>query len=246
MSKFFVEKKQITDIGIEIIGTDVNHIVKVLRAKIGDTLVICDGEGIDYEAVIEALSKDSVKTKIIRSYPCKTEPKTKVTLYQGLPKQGKMEWIIEKCTEIGIHTIVPVQMTRSVVKLSEEQAQKKLERWQKTAEAAAKQCGRGLIPQIKMPITISELSKEDLPEFLLLPYEDEQANSVKTALSSKKEASAGIFIGPEGGFAPDEVVQLKGLGAKTVTLGPRILRTETAGSVALSLLLYEWDEMNCF
>ncbi len=155
-----------------------------------------------------------------------------------------MEWIIEKCTEIGVHTIVPVQMSRSVVKLNEEQARKKLERWQKTAEAAAKQCGRGQIPHITMPITISDITTDNAPEFLLLPYEDEQTNDVKTTLSIEKKSSAGIFVGPEGGFAPEEVEQLKAIGAKTVTLGPRILRTETAGPVTLSLLLYEWDEMN--
>lgn len=246
MSKFFVEKNQITDTSIEIIGADVNHIVKVLRAKVGDELLICDGEGQNYDAVIESASKDSVLCNIIRSYPCETEPDVKVTLYQGLPKQGKMEWIIEKCTEIGVHTIVPVQMSRSVVKLTKEQAQKKLERWQKTAEGAAKQCGRGQIPNIQMPISIADLSKAVLPDFLLLPYEDEQVNDVKTALMNSKTTSAGIFIGPEGGFAPVEVEQLKALGAKTVTLGPRILRTETAGLVAISLLLYEWDEMNRF
>lgn len=244
MSKFFIDKNQITDTGIEITGSDVNHIAKVLRAKVGDELLICDGEGLNYDVVIESISKDSIITKIIRSYPCKTEPEVKVTLYQGLPKQGKMEWIIEKCTEIGVHTIVPVQMSRSVVKLTEEQARKKLERWQKTAEAAAKQCGRGQIPRVTMPITISDITTENAPEFLLLPYEDEQANDVKTALTCEKKPSAGIFIGPEGGFTSEEIEQLKAIGAKTVTLGPRILRTETAGSVTLSLLLYEWDEMN--
>ncbi len=244
MSKFFVDKSQITDKTVTVTGPDVNHIAKVLRTKCGETLFICDGTGNDYETVITSITKDFIRADIVRSYPCTTEPETKITLFQGLPKQGKMEWIIEKCTEVGVHTIVPVQMSRSVVKLTAEQAKKKLERWRKTAESAAKQCGRGVIPHIAPPITMDELKGSNLPEFLLLPYEDEQANPVRTALKSKKRASAGIFIGPEGGFSPEEVETLKSLGAHSVTLGPRILRTETAGMIALSLLLYEWDEMN--
>lgn len=244
MSKFFVDKNQISDKKIAITGADVNHIAKVLRAKIGDSLLVCDGEGFDYETVISSISKEMIEAEILRSYPCETEPDVQLTLFQGLPKQGKMEWIIEKCTEIGVHRIVPVQMNRSVVKLNKEQAAKKLERWQKTAEAAAKQCGRGLIPEVFMPVTIDELKKIELPSFLLLPYEDEQANTVSSALKSQMAETAGIFIGPEGGFAPEEVLALKNLGAHSVTLGPRILRTETAGLVALSLVLYEWGEMN--
>ncbi len=244
MSKFFVDKSQISDKIVTINGPDVNHIAKVLRTKCGETLFICDGDGNDYETIIMSITKDCILADIVRSYPCITEPETKITLFQGIPKQGKMDWIIEKCTEIGVHTIVPVQMSRSVVKLNTEQAEKKLERWRKTAEAAAKQCGRGVIPHIAKPVTVEELQKTSLPDFLLLPYEDEQSNPVRTALSHKKCKTAGIFIGPEGGFAPEEVEIFKLLGAHSVTLGPRILRTETAGLVALSLMLYEWDEMN--
>ena len=245
MSKFFVDKNQITEKSAIITGSDVGHIARVLRMEPGDELLLCDGEGYDYDAVIESISKDEIVASILRSYPCKNEPETEVTLYQGLPKQGKMEWIIEKCTEMGITTIVPVQMTRSVVKLSKEQAEKKVERWQKTAREAAKQCGRGRIPKVTMPVTITELSKSDLPDFLLFPYEAERASAVREALTGNKAKTAGIFIGPEGGFDPVEVEFLQALGAHTVTLGPRILRTETAGICALSVLLYEWDEMQC-
>ncbi len=245
MSKFFVNKNQISNEHAVITGADVNHLIKVLRANVGDSLTICDGEGTDYEATIASFTRDEIHVDLVRSLPCLNEPKTKVTLYQGLPKQGKMEWIIEKCTEMGIDAIVPVQMKRSVVQLSREQAVKKLERWQKTAEAAAKQCSRGKIPKVHMPIKLSDLKKGPIPEFLLLPYENERSQSVKQALTGKKADSVGIFIGPEGGFAPEEVAFLESLGAQSVTLGPRILRTETAGLVALSVLLYEWGDMSC-
>ncbi len=243
MPKFFVDKAQIVENHITIIGSDVNHIAKVLRANVGESLTVCDGEGYDYEVRILSIAKEEIVTEVLQSYPCRTEPKTHVTLFQGLPKQGKMEWIIEKCTEMGVSAIVPLQMSRSVVKLSPEQAEKKLERWNKTAEAAAKQCGRGRIPKVYLPMTIDQLQAESLPSFLLLPYEEEKSLTVRQALTDKKADSAGIFIGPEGGFEPFEVEKIKGFGAKSVTLGPRILRTETAGLAALTVLLYEWNEM---
>ncbi len=245
MSKFFIEKSQITDKTAVILGSDVSHIARVLRMGEGDALLLCDGEGYDYEVKITSVAKNEIVTEILASYPCKNEPETEVTLFQGLPKQGKMEWIIEKCTELGISTIVPVQMTRSVVKLSPEQAEKKVERWQKTAREAAKQCGRGKIPKVLMPVTVKELVNSELPEFLLFPYEEERTSSVRKALSGKKAKTAGIFIGPEGGFDPDEAALLLQAGANAATLGPRILRTETAGLVALTTLLYEWGEMEC-
>ncbi len=245
MSKFFVDKSQITENSAKILGPDVGHIARVLRMETGDKLLLCDGEGYDYEAKINSISKEEIEAAILRSYPCQNEPATEVTLFQGLPKQGKMEWIIEKCTEMGITTIVPVQMMRSVVKLYDEQAAKKVERWQKTAREAAKQCGRGRIPKVCMPVTIPELTCSDLPEFLLLPYEAERATAVREALVGQKKKTAGIFIGPEGGFDPEEAERLQSVGARAVTLGPRILRTETAGLCALSVLLYEWNEMQC-
>lgn len=244
MSKFFIEKSQLKKDCAYLTGQDVNHITRVLRQKPGDELLLCDGEGTDYRARILSFDKESLSAEILAAMPSETEPAVKVTLYQGLPKQGKMEWIIEKCTEMGITAIVPVQMARSVVKLDGAQAAKKLERWQKTAREAAKQCGRGVIPQIMPPVTLEALTREALPEFLLLPYEEERTTPVKEALRGAAAKSAGIFIGPEGGFTPEEAAHLVSLGAKSVSLGRRILRTETAGLTALALLLYEFDEMH--
>ncbi|MBE7022598.1 MAG: 16S rRNA (uracil(1498)-N(3))-methyltransferase [Ruminococcaceae bacterium] len=244
MSKFFIEKSQLKNHCAHLTGQDVTHITRVLRLKPGDELLLCDGEGMDYQARILSFDKATLTAEILAEHPSETEPNVKVTLYQGLPKQGKMEWIIEKCTEMGVTTIVPVQMTRSVVKLDSAQAAKKLERWQKTAREAAKQCGRGQIPQIMPPVDLETLTKEELPEFLLLPYEEERTTPVKEALRGAKAETAGIFIGPEGGFTPEEAAYLVSLGARSVSLGRRILRTETAGLAALALLLYEFDEMH--
>ncbi len=244
MPKFFIEKHQIVDGVATLDGENVNHLAKVLRAKPGDEIILCDGEGTDFDARLLTVSRESVTAEIINTYPARTEPKVQVTLYQGLPKQGKMEWIIEKCTEMGISCIVPVEMERSVVKLSGDQGDKKQARWAKTAEAAAKQCGRGRIPEVLPPVKLSSLKQEDLPEFLLLPYENENSRTVRQVLTENRATTVGIFIGPEGGFADSEVAFLESLGAKSVTLGPRILRTETAGLAALTVLLYEWDEMN--
>ncbi len=243
MSKFFIEENQISENSITITGGDVAHIVKVLRMKEGDKLLLCDGKGYDYTAEIVTLSSSQVLTKMLEKSPCKNEPKTKITLFQGLPKQGKMEWIIEKCTEIGVSDIVPIKTERSVVRLDDERSDKKLSRWQKTAQEAAKQCGRGVVPKVHAPISLKDLKKDNLPDFLLVPYEEEKSVSVKEAIQNMNAESAGIFIGPEGGFEAFEIDFLKELGAKSVTLGPRILRTETAGMVALSLLLYECNEM---
>lgn len=243
MSKFFAEQNQINGSVITLTGADVNHIAKVLRHNVGDMLCVCDGNGYDYEAEITAITRDSIVLAAKSRMPCLAEPKVQVTLYQGLPKQGKMEWIIEKCTEMGISSIVPVQMERSVVRLSPEQAEKKLMRWQKTAEAAAKQCGRGKIPTVAMPIALADLAQAPLPDFLLMAYEEEKTQGVQNLLRGRKDQSVGIFIGPEGGFAPEEAAFLQNLGAHSVTLGKRILRTETAGLAALTILLYEWGEM---
>ncbi|MBE7048644.1 MAG: 16S rRNA (uracil(1498)-N(3))-methyltransferase [Ruminococcaceae bacterium] len=244
MSKFFVHQNQIANGYATLTGADVNHIVKVLRAQVGEFLLLCDGEGMDYETQICNFSREAVTVKICKAYPCLTEPKIHVTLYQGIPKQGKMEWIIEKCTEMGISAIVPVQMERSVVHLTTDSAEKKLDRWYKTAEAAAKQCGRGKIPAVSMPIAIEQLTKESLPSLLLMPYEGEQVTPIRQVISTTKADSVGIFIGPEGGFTSKEVSFLLEQGAQSVTLGRRILRTETAGLAVLTMLMYERDELS--
>lgn len=245
MHRFFIKRDNIFKGGITIEGDDVQHISRVLRLGEGDRLTLCDGEGTDYLVSIESMSKNSVRTSIIAKEPSKAEAAIKAVLYQGIPKAAKMELIIQKCTEMGISRIVPVSTVRTVVKLeTEKDERKKVERWSKIAEEAGKQSGRGIIPRVEMPMTF-EQALEDAKslELAVIPYELESANSIKAVLSQKAAASIGFFIGPEGGFEAAEIQKAQETGIVPVTLGKRILRTETAGVAVLTCIMYEYGQM---
>ena len=239
MPKFFTKPDFIDDKELRITGDDVSHISKVLRMSAGDNIIVCDGEGNDYDAVITSISKTEVVAEITGKYICGAEPSVNVTLYQALPKQGKMEYIIQKNTELGIKKIVPVYTKRCVVKPSD-----KSERWSKVAESAAKQCGRGIIPDVLPTVSFAEaIEQMKQYDLALMPYECEEENGLKKVLQSSDYKTISIFIGPEGGFDLKEVEAAIDAGVKTVTLGKRILRTETAASAVLPIILYENDEM---
>ena len=252
MSKFFVKTEQINNNDIVIIGDDVNHIINVLRMKKTDEIQICNQDtGDNYNAEIVNYSKNEVECKIISKINETTESNVHITLFQGIPKFEKMELIIQKNTEVGIKSIVPVIMERTVVKLDEKIASKKLERWQKIAEIAAKQSMRDIIPQIG---NITKLKDIDTTEFyaVLVAYENEEHNMLKTELqklerkiksnnSSEQQYNIAIVIGPEGGISEKELVMLAEKNAKFVSLGKRILRTETAGVVMAGNIIYELE-----
>ena len=244
MPKFFVKKENITGNLIEISGSDATHILRVLRHDTGDVLLLCDGYGTDFKAEILSYDKDFISLKIKETFPCVSEPKILVTLFQGIPKQGKMDYIIEKCTELGISRIVPVSFKRSVVKIEDKKSeQKKLERWRKIASESVKQCARGKIPEITDVMSIKEaVSFSKQLDLTLAAYECENEVSIKSALSDIKPQSIGIFIGPEGGIDDSEILIFKEENIKTVTLGKRILRTETAGHTVLTAIMYEYNE----
>ncbi len=239
MPKFFTKPDYIYGNELKIVGEDVSHISKVLRMSVGGNIIVCDGEGNDYDAVISSISKTEVVAEITGKYVCDAEPCVEVTLYQALPKQGKMEYIIQKNTELGVSKIVPVYTKRCVVKPSD-----KTERWQKVAEAAAKQSGRGIIPAVVPAISFAE-AIEQMKGFdlAIMPYECEEENGLKSVLQSCEYKNISIFIGPEGGFDLKEVDSAIKAGVRTVTLGKRILRTETAASAVLPIIMYENDEM---
>lgn len=252
MSKFFVKTEQINNNDIVIIGDDVNHIINVLRMKKTDEIQICNQDtGDNYNVEIVNYSKNEVECKIISKINETTESNVHITLFQGIPKFEKMELIIQKNTEVGIKSIVPVIMERTVVKLDEKIASKKLERWQKIAEIAAKQSMRDIIPQIG---NITKLKDIDTTEFdaVLVAYENEEHNMLKTELqklerkiksnnSSEQQYNIAIVIGPEGGISEKELVMLAEKNAKFVSLGKRILRTETAGVVMAGNIIYELE-----
>ncbi len=243
MARFFVAPENIYNNNISIYNKeDVNHITKVLRLSVNDTITICDGLGKDYKVCIDDMNKDEVKTSIIDSYDCLSEPPIHVTLFQGIPKATKMEYIIQKTTELGIGKIVPVFTHRTIVKFDKPKSQqKKIERWQRIAYEAAKQSNRGKIPTVTEPITYKESLKQmSAMDIKMMPYEREYSNKLKNILKRDIEIkNIGIFIGPEGGFEDEEVDQASKIGLNLVTLGPRILRTETAGMTALAILMSE-------
>lgn len=242
MPKFFVNSENINDHTITLEGENAKHIGNVLRAKKGDIITVCDGEGRDYECEITEITKKEVIAKVIDIFTSDNEPSVKIILYQGLPKADKMELVIQKCIEIGVDRIVPVKTEHTVVKLDGKE-DKKIQRWNKIAEAAAKQCGRGKIPVVDNVMTFKEAISEALSlDSAIIPYEKEKENSLKTFAKGFKGKSIGIFIGPEGGFSNDEIDFAISKGVKSVTLGKRILRTETAGLVTSVILLYELED----
>ena len=226
-----------------ISGGDVNHIKNVLRLEVGDWIVACDGNGTDYVSRIQSICSDEVVASIEKVQPTGTELPVRITLFQGMPKKDKLELIIQKAVELGACEIVPVMTKRTVVKLSEEKKiNKRLERWQSIAYAAAKQCDRGIIPTVHKPVSYEEaLAMADQLDYNVIPYELQTGmeEARKIVDQACKQRSLGIFIGPEGGFEPEEVERAMTRNIHPMTLGKRILRTETAGMALLSILMFQ-------
>lgn len=239
MPKFFTAADCISDKKLKITGEDVAHISKVLRMSVGDFIIVCDGNGNDYDAEITSITKTEVTADIVRRYLCESEPSVKVTLFQALPKQGKMEYIIQKTTELGVNKIVPVYTQRCVVKPTDKSL-----RWAKVAQSAAKQCGRGIIPEVTPVISFDDaINLMSGYDCAIMPYECEEKVHLKEIIKDRKYESIAIFIGPEGGFELAETEKAVSAGIRTVSLGKRILRTETAASAVLPVIMYEYDEM---
>ncbi|MCI8806190.1 MAG: 16S rRNA (uracil(1498)-N(3))-methyltransferase [Clostridiales bacterium] len=241
MPKFFVDKNNIGEKNIEITGDDAKHISTVLRAKVDEEIIICDGYGTDYLCRLIGINKKQVLAEIIEKYENKNEPELKITLYQGLPKGDKMELVIQKCIEIGVDRIIPVITDNTVVKIGDK-AEKKNLRWNKIAEAAAKQCGRGKIPHVDKILSFKDaVETSKTLDGVIIPYENERKKNIREFVKSFRGKSIGIFIGPEGGFSENEITLCMENNISSVSLGKRILRTETAGLVTSVILLYELE-----
>ena len=246
MQRFFVEPHQIDEEAhqIHITGSDVNHISNVLRMKSGEELWISDGSKYEYRCTIESFEPDEVLLHIVYSQEPEYELSCQIYLFQGLPKADKMELIIQKAVELGAYEIIPVETKRCVVKLDGKKSAKKTARWQQIAESAAKQSKRMLIPNVHEVLTFREALKyAESMDVRLVPYELARGmQETKEILAGIEPGqSVGIFIGPEGGFEEKEIEAAIEGGAKPITLGRRILRTETAGLAILSVLMFQLE-----
>ena len=245
MYHFFVEARQKDGETIRITGTDVNHIGNVLRMHPGEQILISDEDRTDYLCEIAQIGRDEVLAAILETRSENHELPSKIVLFQGLPKADKMELIIQKAVELGAAQVVPVAMKRSVVKLDAKKEKTKLARWQALAESAAKQSKRSLIPEVTGVKTLSEaleLAKE--LDVFLVPYESaEGIRKTRAVLAGLQPGqSIGVLIGPEGGFEPAEAQAAEEAGGTIISLGKRILRTETAGISLLGTLMLQLEQ----
>ncbi|PKM50812.1 MAG: 16S rRNA (uracil(1498)-N(3))-methyltransferase [Firmicutes bacterium HGW-Firmicutes-7] len=244
MHRFFVEENQIDESSITICGDDVNHITNVLRLSTKEEIIISNRQGQEYCCIIDVLEREFVKCKILSVQQSIQELPTKIYLFQGLPKQDKMELIIQKSVELGVYEIIPVVMARSIVKINQQNKEKKNDRWQKIATAAAKQSHRATIPRVTVPMTFDEaLQYAEKLGNIIVPYEKATSanDSKEIFLQASNYDTIGVFIGPEGGFDEIEIQRLITMEASIVSLGKRILRTETAGMVVLSILMFNLE-----
>lgn len=243
MPKFFFDSRSVRDGVVTLDGENAKHLIKVLRIREGDGLILCDGEAFDYDATVKSVARDSLEAYLIKKYENPSEPKTKITLFQGLPKGDKLSYIVEKAVEAGVCEIAPVLLKRSVARSGKKEFAKKAERYQKIAESAAKQSNRGVIPPVSALHCLDEvIARKDAFDLLLMPYECEKEHSLKNALTSCPDAkNIAVIIGPEGGFDEEEAKLLTEAGFRSVSLGARILRTETAGIASIFQILYQYE-----
>ena len=245
MHRFFAEPGNIGEKEIVITGADVNHIRNVLRMRTDEEVLIADGQGAEYRCKLIELSENEVRAQILWKLDGNAELSSEVTLFQGLPKSDKMDLIVQKCVELGVDRIVPVSTKRAVVKLDAKKEQTRLKRWNTISESAAKQSGRGVIPEVSGVMSFGKALEEAKKlDVLLIPYEraEHMAETRRVMGSIQPGQSVGIFIGPEGGFEESEVEEAVAAGAKAITLGKRILRTETAGLAVMAMLSYLLEE----
>lgn len=246
MYRFFVTWEQMQESPVKIEGEDYNHMHNVLRLKKGEEVLLCAEDDKEYLCKIEGYEEanNRVFLTVVDVFGNHRELPAKLVLFQGLPKGDKLEFIIQKAVELGVSEIVPVAMKRCVVKLDDKKAKKKVERYNSIALSAAKQSKRGKIPKVTDVMSMKEAcTYAGFLETLLIPYElaDGMAVSKERIRTGARSVSIGIFIGPEGGFDPEEIAMLEAAGGQQISLGHRILRTETAGMVVLSLLMFEME-----
>ena len=245
MQRYFVTPEAIQGDRVTITGDDVKHIVRVLRMEAGDEVIVCDGTGRAFQTELTELGDGAVTARIVEELSAQPESPVKITLAQGLPKGDKMDLIIQKGTETGITRFLPLSMSRCIVQYDDKKEQKRRERWQKIAKEAAEQSHRNIVPDVANGMTFKQLMNGlERFDLVLVPYEMEKARGVRDVLEEHPEArEVCVVIGPEGGIAEEEIETALRAGAVPVTLGPRILRTETAGLFVAACVAYHAGEM---
>lgn len=245
MPKFFVERDQISDKTIRIYGDDAKHIAYSLRMAKGEHITVCDKMTREYDCVLVAFESECVTAEILEERETPGESPLKISLYQGLPKGDKLETVIQKAVECGVLEITPFESERCVAKAKADSEERKTERRNRIAVEAAKQCGRGLVPTVTATVSFDEAVRRAMhADIAFICYEDEETTTIKQFLTEAKSrniSSISIMIGSEGGFSAEEVNRAKTCGIRPVSLGKRILRTETAPVFVLSCLSYEFE-----
>lgn len=239
MQKLFIDYTPENDIILD--GEQARHIAKSLRMKTGDILTVTDGGGSDFGCCIEEITKDSVRLKVCYKQASDSEADCSVTIYQGVPKGSKLEDVIQKCTELGAVKFVPTLTKRCISRPDEKSAKKKTQRYQKIALEAAQQSGRGVIPEVTDMMTLKQAIAQDKSDVKIVFYEGGGEPLSKIIKSDAKTVS--VYIGPEGGFEKDEIDEIVKSGAYCATLGPRILRTQTAPVAALTAIMLLTDNL---
>lgn len=245
MPKFFVEQKQIENDRITIVGNDAAHISYALRMAKGEHICVCDGHGKEYDCVLSEFFFDCVVASVVSARDCLNESPIRVYLYQALPKGDKLETVIQKSVECGVFEITPFESERCIVKVKAEAEEKKTSRRNRIAEEAAKQSGRGYVPLVLQTVSFEQaIAQASQADLALICYEDEIGTTLKQALQDGQErhiGSVSVLIGSEGGFSPNEVERAKKAGCLPISLGKRILRTETAPVFVLSNICYQFE-----
>lgn len=243
MPRFFVDPDILQVSHTTLSGEQAAH-AKVLRLTAGDVVTLCDGQGMEAQCAVTDLSSGQLSLDILQVAPSKAESKLQCSIYMGFPKADKFEHVIQKATELGANEIIVFPCTRSVSRPDAKSLAKKLERWQKIAVSAAEQSGRGRIPQVlALDSFDAAISRASQAEFSALFYENERTRSLKAAVEAKPFFTAALMTGPEGGLTEQEVQKASHAGMEVCSLGPRILRCETAPLCALAALLYAADEL---
>jgi 16S rRNA (uracil1498-N3)-methyltransferase len=244
MPVYFIQSKSIQNDRITLTGELAHHLRNVLRCRAGEIVLLVDEDRVRYQAELNQVSEKQIIAKILQRERPEPRPTHAVTLAQAVLKGDRMDWAIQKASELGVNVIIPVVTERTVARPKAERSEHQRDRWQKIAKEASQQCGRVDFSDVKPVVSLDDLLKNPPEASLkLVPWEQEQARSLKAALHNlKEEKSVAVLIGPEGGFSPREIEKAREAGWTSVSLGPRILRAETAGMAVLAILEYELDE----